>query len=163
MMMQLYKSVVRPHVEFAISSWNPHFKKDIEAIEKIQHRFTRLLPRMKHLSYKDRLIKLNLTTLEQRRDRGEIIQTYKIMHGLSDVNINKLFTMVKDDSITRRHSKKGHKQYTRLGSRKYFYSQYVITPWNNLLQKTVIAESVNALKSNLDDLYGTNWRSHKSS
>ena len=95
MMLQLYKSVVRPHVEFAISSWSPHFKKDIEAIEKIQHRFTRLLPRMKHLSYEDRLIKLNLTTLERRRERGDIIQTYKIMHGhgLSDVNINELFTM----------------------------------------------------------------------
>ena len=80
-LLQLYKSVVRPHVEFAISSWSPHFKKDIEAIEKIQHRFTRLLPRMKHLSYEDRLIKLNLTTLERRRERGDIIQTYKIMHG----------------------------------------------------------------------------------
>ena len=44
MMLQLYKSVVRPHVEFAISSWSPHFTKDIEAIEKIQHRMTRLLP-----------------------------------------------------------------------------------------------------------------------
>ena len=63
-------------------------------------------PRMKHLSYEDRLFKLNLTTLERRRKRGDIIQTYKIMHGLSDVNINELFTMVEDDSITRRHSKK---------------------------------------------------------
>ena len=67
-----------------------------------------------------------------------------------------------DDSITRRHSKKVHKQYTRLDSRKYFYSQRVITPWNKLSQKTVIAESVNALKNNLDASYGTNWRSHKS-
>ena len=162
MMLQLYKSVVRPHVEFAISSWSPHFKKDIEAIEKIQHRFTRLLPRIKHLSYKDRLIKLNLTTLERRCERGDIIQTYKIMHGLSDVNINEL--LVEDDSITRRHSKKVHKQYTHLDSRKYFYSQRVIIrPWNNLSQKTVIADSVNALKNNLDASYGTNWRSHKSS
>ena len=160
MMLQLYKPDVRPHVEFAISSWSPHFKKDIEAIEKIQHRFTRLLPRMNE----GRLIKLNLTTLEQRRERGDIIQTYKIMHGLSDVNINELFTMVEDDSITGRHSKKVHRQYTRLDSRKlYFYSQRVITPWNNLSQKTVIAESVNALKNNLKDSYGTNWTSHKSS
>ena len=79
------------------------------------------------------------------------------------ININELFTMVEDDSITRRHSKKVHKQYTRLDSRKYFYSQRVITPWNKLSQKTVIAESVNALKNNLDASYGTNWRSHKSS
>ena len=44
-------------------------------------------------SYEDRLIKLNLTTLKRRCERGDIIQTYKIMHGLSDVNINELFTM----------------------------------------------------------------------
>ena len=44
----------------------------------------------------------------------------------------------------------------RLDSRKYFYSQRVITPWNKLSQKTVIAESVNALKNNLDASYGTN-------
>ena len=62
--------------------------------------------------------------------------------------------MVEDDSITRRHSKKVYKQYTRLDSRKYFYSQRVITPWNKLSQKTVIAESVNALKNNLDASYG---------
>ena len=54
--------------------------------------------------------------------------------------------MVEDDSITRRHSKKAHKQYTRLDTRKYFYSQRVITPWNKLSQKTVIAESVNAFE-----------------
>ena len=81
MMLQLYKSVVRPHAEFSIyhGPWSPHFKKDIEAIEKIQHRCTRLLPRMKHLSYEDRLIKLNLTTLERRRERGDIIQTRSCM------------------------------------------------------------------------------------
>ena len=72
-----------------------------------------------HLSYEDHLIKLNLTTLERRRESGDIIQTYKIMHGLSDVNINELFTMVEDDSITRRHSKKGHKQYNRLDTYLY--------------------------------------------
>ena len=82
MMLQLYKSVVRLHVEFAISSWSPHCKKDIEAIEKIQHRFTRLLPSMKHLSYKDRITKLNLSTLERRCERRDIIQTYKIMHAM---------------------------------------------------------------------------------
>ena len=54
--------------------------------------------------------------------------------------------MVEDDSITRRHSKKVHKQYTRLDTRKYFYSQRVIKPWNKLSQKTVIAESVNAFE-----------------
>ena len=76
------------------------------------------------------------------------------MHDLSDVNINELFTMVEDDSQA---------IYTCLYCRKYFYSPRVITPFNNLSQKNVTAKCVNALKNNLDDSYGTNWRSHKSS
>ena len=91
MMLQLYKSVVRPHVEFAISSWSPHYKKDIEAIEKIQHRFTRLLPRMKQLSYEDRLIKLNLTTLERRRERGDIILIVIVNWPDSRLSITPMF------------------------------------------------------------------------
>ena len=106
MMLQLYKSVVRPHVEFAISSWSPHFKKDIEAIEKIQHRFTRLLPRMKHLSYEDRLIKLNLTTIERRRITSFLYsKTKQKVKFISDIcNFNTLFlcfceTYLKEDIL----------------------------------------------------------------
>ena len=67
----LYVSLVRPHLEFAVPVWNPHFKVDIEELENIQHRATRLVPGLKNVEYMERLRKLRLTTLETKR-KGEI-------------------------------------------------------------------------------------------
>ena len=65
----LYKTYVRPHMEFAVQAWNPYLRKDIDCLEKIQHRATKLVPQLRNLDYEDRLKALNLTTLEERRAR----------------------------------------------------------------------------------------------
>jgi hypothetical protein len=64
----LYVSLVRPHLEFVIPVWNK--KKDIEKLENIQHRATRLAPKLRKKGYEYRLEKLRFTTLETRRKRG---------------------------------------------------------------------------------------------
>ena len=56
-------------------------KKDIEKLENIQHRATRLAPRLRKKGYEYRLEKLRLTTLETRRKRGNLIQFYKVVNG----------------------------------------------------------------------------------
>ena len=75
----LYVSLVRPHLEFAVPVWNPYLKKDIEKLEDIQHKVTRLVPGLRKKGYNDRLEKLRLTTLETRRKRGDLIQFYKVL------------------------------------------------------------------------------------
>jgi len=60
----LYKSMVRPHVEFANSVWCPYKIGDLKEIEKIQKRATKLVIQLKNKSYIDRLISLNLPTLK---------------------------------------------------------------------------------------------------
>ena len=72
----LYVSLVRPHLEFAVPVWNPYMKKDIEKLENIQHRATRLAPNLRKKGYEFRL-----TTLEIRRKRGDLIQFYKVQMG----------------------------------------------------------------------------------
>ena len=67
----LYKALVRPHVEYANSIWSPYKKGDIEAIEKVQKRATKLVISLKKLPYKERLLQLNLHTLKYRRLRGD--------------------------------------------------------------------------------------------
>ena len=72
----LYKSLVRTHIEHAVSLWCPYKKGDIEEIEKIQKRATKLIISLKKLPYKERLLKLKLPTLKYRRMRGDMIEVF---------------------------------------------------------------------------------------
>ena len=84
----LYKALVRPILEYAQEVWHPVLLQDIDRIEKIQRRATKLIPSIKHLSYEDRLRHLKLPSLVYRRKRGDMLTTYKIMHGLLVSNIS---------------------------------------------------------------------------
>ena len=90
--LNLYKSIVRPHVEYATPIWSPLYKKDKIIIENIQRRATKLVPSCKNLSYPERLRKLGLLTLEYRRVRADLIQVYKILNDIHIVDKEKLFT-----------------------------------------------------------------------
>ena len=81
----LYVSLVRPHLEYAVSVWNPYLRKDIDKIESVQHRATRLVPCLRRKPYELRLKKLQLTNLEIRRQRGDLIQYYKVVNGLDKI------------------------------------------------------------------------------
>ena len=78
----LYKSMVRPHVEFANSVWCPYKIDDLKEIEKSQKRATKLVIKLKNKSYIDRLIYLNLLTLKYRRLRGDMIEFLKITYNI---------------------------------------------------------------------------------
>ncbi len=67
--LKLYKSLVRPHLDYAMQVWSPHMEKDKALIEKVQARATKLIPSLKNNTYQERLDKLNLTTMEKRRER----------------------------------------------------------------------------------------------
>jgi len=69
-------------MEFAIQAWSPYRKRDIEYLEKVQHRATKLVKRLKNLSYEERICKLGLTTLADRRLRADLIETYKSITGI---------------------------------------------------------------------------------
>ena len=79
---RLYKCLVRQKLEYCIQSWNPSLIKDIELLEKIQNRATKLIPEISHLPYHDRLKYLNLTTEELRRHRGDPFETFKLLKGI---------------------------------------------------------------------------------
>jgi hypothetical protein len=84
--LQLYKSLVRPHLEYSIQAWRPHFQKDIDLIEGVQRRATKLISDLKDKSYENRLRILNLTTLETRRLRGDLIEVFKIFKGFDNLD-----------------------------------------------------------------------------
>ena len=83
----LCKALVRPHVEYANSIGSPYKKRDIEAIEKVQKRATKLVISLEKLPYRERLLQLNLHTLKYRRLRGDMIEVYKITHDMYDRSV----------------------------------------------------------------------------
>ena len=79
--LQLYKSLVRPHLEYCVQALRPHLQKDIDLIEGVQRRATKMIPNLKNKTYEERLNNLQLTTLETRRLRGDSIEVFEICKG----------------------------------------------------------------------------------
>ena len=161
--LQLHKALIRPHLEYASCIWSPHLKKDMDAIEWIQRRATKLVPEIRSLSYNQRLKHLKLPTLLFRRQRSDMLQVYKILHGLDHLNEdtrcpvcpNKRMFQISATERTRGHSLKLYKQEAT-GIRAHFFASRVINDWNNLSEETVQAISINRFKSGLR----RDWANH---
>ena len=117
----LYKAIVRPHLEYCIQAWRPYRKKDIDTLERIQRRATKMIPELRDLSYEERLKECGLTTLETRRLRGDQIEVFKILNGYENIDRNMFFSL-KKDSRTRGHEVKLVKDQCRLDIRKHSFS-----------------------------------------
>jgi ribonuclease P/MRP protein subunit RPP40 len=100
----LYKSLVRPHLEYCIQAWRPHLSKDIQLVERVQRRATKMVEDIKHLSYNERMTQLGLSKLETRQIKGDVIETFKILKGIDSIDYNKFFQM--NVGWTREHSLK---------------------------------------------------------
>ena len=81
--LKLYKSLVRPHLDYCMQVWSPYLAKDKQLLEKVQARATKLITNLKDLPYEERIANLNLTTLEDRRRRGDLIEVYRCLLQLS--------------------------------------------------------------------------------
>ena len=153
-LLSLYKSLVRPHLEYCCSAWNPYYEKNKCLLEKVQHRFTRLFPGLRHLSYRERLAQLKLWSLEERRNRADLIEVFKLFKGFTNVSYSRFFQLA-EDSRTRGHTLKICKPRCKTDLRKYFFACKVINRWNSLPEAAIQAESVNSFKNYLQRIYDT--------
>ena len=149
-LVQLYKAMVRPHLEYGNTIWSPRFKEDIKSLEKVQKRATKLLPGLKNLSYEDRLKLLKLPSLKYRRMRGDLIQVFNIMNT---EDANSFFIMNNQES-TRGHNLKIFKPQAKLDAKKYAFSHRVVEHWNKLPYDVVNSKNINDFKNKLDNFYG---------
>jgi len=89
---KLYKTYVRPHLEYSVAAWSPWTKEDKEILETVQMRAVRMVSGLQGRTYQERLIELGLDSLERRRGRNDMICTYKILHGIDDVDYKYWFS-----------------------------------------------------------------------
>jgi ribonuclease P/MRP protein subunit RPP40 len=148
----LYKSVVRSHLDYCNSVWTPYKKGDIEALEKVQRKATKILPALKNMTYSARLKACNLPTLHFRRVRGDMIETYKILTEKYDRLTVPTFTIM-HSSITRGNDLKLQKNRVKYDLRKFYFTNRVINTWNSLPNSVVTAESVLSFKRRLDKFW----------
>jgi len=119
-------------------------------VERVQHRFTRLFPELRVMTYEARLKALKLWSLEERRNRADLIEVYKLMHGFTDIPVSTYFHIA-TDSCARGHTKKLVKSHCHTDARLCFLLR-VINRWNSLSQEILDAPSVNAFKRHLESV-----------
>ena len=110
---KLYRSMVRCHVEYAVPVWFPYLEKDIEELETVQKRATKMLAATKGLDYEDRLRLLKLPTLVYRRHRGDLLETYKMITGVYDEDVLPQFDLRQTIVTSSRTNRKHNKQLSR--------------------------------------------------
>ena len=130
-------------------AWRPYLRKDIDLLEKVQKRATRLIINDRGLPYGERLTRLGLTTLETRRLRGDLIEVFKILKGFDDVKPTDFFTM--SSTGLRGHEFKLYKLYNaHLDIRKNFFTVSVIDEWNRLPEPLLHCGTLSTFKKRLD-------------
>ena len=146
----LYMSLVRPHLEYENVVWSPFLKSDITLIENIQRRATRYIPDISKLEYQARLEALNLPTLQFRRIRSDMIESFKITHGHFEDNcVKHLFEM--KSTNTRVHQYAIKIRHLNTTTRRNYFAFRVASVWNSLSNDIVGSVSLNVFKKKLHD------------
>ena len=147
--LKLYLALVRPHLDYAVQFWSPYYRMDIEALESIQRRMTKMIYNIRNLSYEERLKKLNLHSLERRRVRGDMIEVFKWFKGINKGDIN-LVLKINNQGRTRSNGFKLDKFRFRKEIGRNWFGNRVVDQWNRLPYYVVSANSLDTFKNRLD-------------
>ena len=146
----LFKTLVRPILEYGNVIWANGVKKYMTKIENVQRKYTKHIKGLSNLTYEERLQKINLPSLEYRQLRGDMIQVYKIAHNFYDkASVESLFNFSNNTRL-RGHNLKIIKKCTNKSKYHRFFTNRVINQWNDLPSNIVNSKTINDFKNNFD-------------
>ena len=155
-MLRLYKTYVRPHLEYCQAAWSPWTLGDKRLLEQVQQRALKLMTNLKSRTYEGKLKELGLTSLVERRKRGDLITMYRIMTGKDRVDPSLWFTRPTPRSgaaETRQNTGFLNVEKPPRSSeevRRNQFSQRIVDDWNLLPDWVKKAATVNSFKNSLD-------------
>ena len=120
--MPLFKSLVRPILEYGNTVWSNGLKKNMNKIENVQRRFTKYVKNIHNLPYEERLRSIKLPSLEYRQMRGDMIQVFKIAHRFYDSASTADIFDFSNDTRLRGHAYKINKKFTKTSKFKNFFT-----------------------------------------
>ena len=166
----LYKTFVRPKLEHASVVWSPWLVKDQQELEKVQKRVMRMVVGVEGSSYEERLEGVGLTTLVERRARGDMVETFKTLRGMNRVEKGEWFVIQEEETRPTRANARVVEgeivkkrevlvpQRYNLEIRKNFFTVRVPEEWNRLPDVVKASASVNGFKNAYDK-----WKRTKNS
>ena len=163
----LYKSLVRPKMEFAVAAWNPWYDKDIACLEKVQRRLIRSLSNFRGTTYEEKLKDAGLTTLKERCKRGDMIEAFKTLSGKNNVDKAAWFRIAPNDEP--QHSTRSNtnvvegseqkrscvliRERARTDLRNHSFRLRVGRSWNDLPDSVRNVTSTNSFKNAYDSWF----------
>ena len=159
--LKLYKTYVRPHLEFSVSAWCPWTVADMTILENVQRRAVNMISGLNGNSYEEKLIELNLESLADRRTYIDLVQTFKILNSIDRVDYRTWFTIYGDlnSRVTRQSDyplNLVRSEVSRTEVRNNFYSQRIINNWNSLPSYVKESITIAQFKTNYKLFKGAN-------
>ena len=156
--LQLYRSLVLPHLEYIVACWAPYTKADKDILEAVQKRAMRMCTSLKGTTYEEKLRETGMLTLEEKRRRLDLALVYQILTDKLAVDYRTWFllsTETREEGRRNTRQGAGHlnivPQKTNLEIRKYSFAVRVCSDWNSLPDSVKMAASTTSFKRRLGD------------
>ena len=151
--LKLYKTYVRPHLEYCVQVWAPWTVAEKESIESVQKAAVGMISGLSGSTYEEKLTELHLDSLSKRRHIFDMVETFKIIRGHENVDANLWFQKIDQNArqtrLTAHPLNLVRRKVSRTDVRNNFFSQRVINPWNNLPDEVKDARKVQSFKDEL--------------
>jgi hypothetical protein len=149
--LRLYKQYVRSHLEFSSSVWSPWAVADIAVLENVQKKAVGMISGLRANDYDGKLEELGLWTLEKRREMFDMIQVYKIAHGIGEIETSLEFCRENGSRVTRNRVEPLNlvKQRSNLEVKRNFFCDRVVDKWNAIPSEVKNSTSVARFKNGL--------------